>query len=143
MKQNPKSLAREFAIQFLYQSESEKIFFFSETHFSSFINNFAPPTKVQSDMKRLCKGTLDHLEQLDSMISESSKNWPLARMASTDRMILRLATFEILESITPIKVILNEAIELAKKFGTEQSGKFVNGLLDRLAENQNAEKRTL
>lgn len=81
----------------------------------------------------LVKGTLEHREQVDSLIREQADNWRLERMPAVDRNVLRLAVFEMLyETDTPKLVIVDEAIELAKKFGSEQSGRFVNGLLDGL-----------
>jgi len=70
-------------------------------------------------------------EKIDNIIEESSKNWRLSRMATVDRNIIRIATFELLsEQDIPSPVIINEAIEIAKKYGTEDSGQFVNGILD-------------
>jgi N utilization substance protein B len=81
----------------------------------------------------LVRGTVDHREEIDSMIRGQADNWRLERMPPVDRNILRLAIFEMLyESDTPKLVVVDEAIELAKKFGSEQSGRFVNGLLDGL-----------
>ncbi len=81
----------------------------------------------------LVTGTLDHREQVDALIREQADNWRLERMPPVDRNVLRLAVFEMLyETDTPKLVIVDEAIELAKKFGSEQSGRFVNGLLDGL-----------
>lgn len=83
--------------------------------------------------KGLVRGTLDHREQVDALIREQADNWRLERMPAVDRNVLRLAVFEMLyETDTPKLVIVDEAIELAKKFGSEQSGRFVNGLLDGL-----------
>ena len=127
---NPNSDAREFAVQFLYQSETEKLFYFSGSHFSAFCENFNIPLKIAKISEVKCRGVLDNLEQVDAIIVEHSKNWKLARMAATDRSVLRLATWEYLEKSAPPKVIINEAIDLAKKYGTEHSGAFVNGILD-------------
>ena len=81
----------------------------------------------------LVTGTIDHREQVDALIREQADNWRLERMPPVDRNVLRLAVFEMLyETDTPKLVIVDEAIELAKKFGSEQSGRFVNGLLDGL-----------
>lgn len=133
MSENPKSKAREFAVQFLYQSESEKILYFSESHFLAFVQNFQVPSELVPAMREMSRGTLEYLSEVDRQLQETSSNWKLGRMAATDRNILRLATYELLRATAPHKVILNEAIELAKKFGTAESGAFVNGLLDRLA----------
>jgi N utilization substance protein B len=81
----------------------------------------------------LVRGTLDHRERIDEMIRGQADNWRLERMPAVDRNILRLAVYEMLfETDIPKLVVVDEAIELAKKFGSEQSGRFVNGLLDGL-----------
>ena len=82
---------------------------------------------------RLVEGTASHLDELDGLIREQAENWRLERMSAVDRNVLRLAVFELLyEPDVPKLVVLDEAIELAKRFGSEQSGRFVNGLLDGL-----------
>lgn len=81
----------------------------------------------------LVQGTVDNLGQIDDLIRSQADNWRLERMPAVDRNILRLAVYEMLyETDTPKLVVVDEAIELAKKFGSEQSGRFVNGLLDGL-----------
>ena len=81
----------------------------------------------------LVQGTLDHREQIDDLIRSQADNWRLERMPPVDRNILRLAVYEMLyHRETPKLVVVDEAIELAKKFGSDQSGRFVNGLLDGL-----------
>jgi transcription antitermination protein NusB len=81
----------------------------------------------------LVRGTLDHREEIDGLIRGQADNWRLERMPPVDRNILRLAVYEMLfETDIPKLVVVDEAIELAKKFGSEQSGRFVNGLLDGL-----------
>jgi transcription antitermination factor NusB len=81
----------------------------------------------------LVRGTIDHRDEIDGMIRGQADNWRLERMPAVDRNILRLAIYEMLyERETPKLVVVDEAIELAKKFGSEQSGRFVNGLLDGL-----------
>lgn len=81
----------------------------------------------------LVEGTVEHQEEVDELIRGQADNWRLERMASVDRNILRLAVFELLhEEDVPKLVVMDEAIELAKKFGSEQSGRFVNGILDGL-----------
>jgi N utilization substance protein B len=83
--------------------------------------------------QQLVQGTIDHREEIDQLIRSQADNWRLERMPAVDRNILRLAVYEMLhERDTPKLVVLDEAIELAKKFGSEQSGRFVNGLLDGL-----------
>jgi transcription antitermination protein NusB len=81
----------------------------------------------------LVRGALDNQEKIDDLIRSQADNWRLERMPAVDRNILRLAIYEMMfEKDTPKLVVLDEAIELAKKFGSEQSGRFVNGLLDGL-----------
>ena len=131
-QQNPKTIAREFAIQFLYQSESDKIFHFSEGHFADFAKHFQIASDVAPTIREICRSTLDRISEIDTLIVSFSANWKIDRMASIDRNVLRLATSELMDKGAPPKVVMNEAIELAKKYGTNDSGKFVNGILDRI-----------
>jgi N utilization substance protein B len=81
----------------------------------------------------LVRGVIENVERVDEMIRSQADHWRLERMPAVDRNVLRLAVYEMLyEKETPKLVVLDEAIELAKKFGSEQSGRFVNGLLDGL-----------
>ena len=82
----------------------------------------------------LTQGTLDHLTPIDEVLNRLAVDWTVQRMANVDRAILRLATFEMLyrEDI-PVSVSINEAVELAKQYGTEESSRFVNGILGHLA----------
>ena len=81
----------------------------------------------------LVRGTVEHLSEVDGSITKHAEHWRIERMPAVDRNILRLAIYEMLyERDTPKLVVVDEAIELAKKFGSEQSGRFVNGLLDGL-----------
>jgi transcription antitermination protein NusB len=81
----------------------------------------------------LIRGVLERLEELDTQIKQHAKNWDLHRIAVVDRNVLRLAIFEMLhrDDIPPV-VSINEAVDIAKRFSTEESGKFVNGILDRI-----------
>ncbi len=81
----------------------------------------------------LIEGTLEHRDEADALIKKHAKNWELHRIATVDRNILRLAIYEMLhrEDIPPI-VSINEAVDIAKKFSTQDSGKFVNGILDKI-----------
>lgn len=79
----------------------------------------------------LIRGTLLHLEQIDRLIRKSASNWRLERIALTDRNLLRIAVYEMLFSDdAPDQVVINEAVEIAKRYGTEDSPSFVNGVLD-------------
>jgi N utilization substance protein B len=96
-----------------------------------------PPTaeeaSVQSFAEPLIRGTLGHLNEIDERIKKHAKNWDLHRMAVVDRNVLRLAIHEMLhrDDIPPV-VSINEAVDIAKRFSTEESGKFVNGILDKI-----------
>lgn len=79
---------------------------------------------------KLFEGAAKDADELDALIVQHAKNWRLERMAIIDRAVLRLAIFELRAGETPPKVILNEAVELAKKFSSEDAGAFVNGILD-------------
>jgi N utilization substance protein B len=80
--------------------------------------------------QELSHGVMTRLEDVDALLLRYSQEWPLARMASTDRNLLRLAVYELLyRSDIPLEVTVNEAVELAKKYGDDDSGKFVNGVL--------------
>jgi len=91
--------------------------------------------KGESDefVERIVLGVIEHCQEIDRLIEQYSENWRLDRMNLVDRNILRMATFELLyfEDIPP-KVTLNEAIDLGKRYGTEDSGSFINGILDRI-----------
>ena len=83
----------------------------------------------------LVRETSARVAELDDIIQNASKNWRLDRMSRVDRNILRLATYELRHcDNVPVKVIINEAVELAKRFGTGESAAFVNGVLDRIAQ---------
>ncbi len=85
--------------------------------------------------RQLVEGVAAHQAELDPVIAESSVNWPLERMPAMDRSILRLAAYELAHRPdVPLAVIIDEAVELAKRFSTDDSGRFVNGVLSRVAE---------
>jgi N utilization substance protein B len=77
-------------------------------------------------------GVLKHRDEMDTVISKTASNWRLERMAATDRNVLRLGMFEMTQMGTPAAVVIDEAIEIAREFGTENSPSFVNGILDKL-----------
>jgi N utilization substance protein B len=86
----------------------------------------------------LFTGVLEFRTLLDERIQAIAPHWKLFRMAATDRNVLRLGAFELIQTDTPLRVVINEALELARKFGSDQSAQFVNGVLDKLVP---AEKR--
>ena len=97
----------------------------------------APPTAEDLALRAfadgLVRGTLEHRDELDALIRKHARNWDLHRMAVVDRNLLRLAMYEMLHRMDiPPVVSINEAVDIAKKFSTEDSGKFVNGILDKV-----------
>lgn len=81
---------------------------------------------------QLLHGVLEKRDELDAILSEKAANWSLGRMAATDRNVLRLGAYELLFTDTPRPVVINECIDLARRFGSAQSAPFVNGILDRI-----------
>lgn len=125
--------AREFALQILFQLDirKEKP---TLTLFKRFWTEFEPDDEVRAFTEEIVKGTFKHLKVINTKVLASAKNWSLDRMATVDRNVLRMAAYEILYRMDiPPSVTINEAIELAKKFGTDESGAFVNGILDNVA----------
>ena len=89
--------------------------------------------KTQDFARRLAEGVLSEQGRIDPLIKKYTENWEMSRMAAIDRSILRLAAYELLHEMeTPINVIINEAVEIAKKYSTSESSKFVNGILDKI-----------
>ena len=97
-----------------------------------FVERRLQSTEVRVFATSLINGVRRNLTELDSRLEQIADNWSLLRMAATDRNILRLAVYEIVFTGTPGRVVINEAVELAKRFGSTQSSRFVNGILDRV-----------
>ncbi len=132
--------AREYALQILYQLEMNPIPV-EEMMGSFWEENEETAKDVRRFTEMLVRGSLERREEIDATILKATENWQLDRMAVIDRSILRFATYELLyvEDI-PRKVTINEAVNLAKKFSQEESGKFVNGVLDKI--NHSEKSRT-
>jgi N utilization substance protein B len=127
-----RSHAREVALQALYQEdlnpqESPKML---SRFLASNLNN----EDLRDFARQLVMGVKRNQEELDSLLEAQADNWSLKRMAATDRNVLRLGAYEIRYSSTPDRVAIDEAIELAKRFGAANSSQFVNGILDKLLE---------
>ena len=125
--------AREHALQILFQLDIKK-----EKPSAVVLRRFwaehQPDDEAKAFSEEIVKGTYKHLAEINKLIHQCAKNWSLDRMAVVDRNVLRMAIYEILYRIDiPTSVSINEAIEIAKKYGTEESGAFVNGILDRVA----------
>ena len=122
---------REIALQVLYQLEQNPGQGPDEV--SQFIRRRLREPKLCAFASALVGGVLEHQPRIDALISEVAENWRLDRMAAIDRNILRLGAYELLYcDDVPTKVAINEALELAKRYSTAQSSRFVNGILDRL-----------
>ena len=136
--QGSRRRARECALQVLYSLDLNPGWS-ADQALATFWRDFSEGPDVDAQAvgfaEQLVRGTVDHLAELDRVIQAASKNWRLERMARVDRNILRLATYELHhEPEVPAKVVINEAIEVAKRFGTAESPAFVNGLLDRISQ---------
>jgi N utilization substance protein B len=132
--------ARERALQALYQIDvaAEGI----DEALARFWKSFEPVEReVMALAESLVRGVAEHRRAIDEEIERVSSNWRLDRMAKVDRNVLRLATYELLRTDVPVKVAINEAIELGKKYGSESTGAFVNGVLDRIASGLPPERR--
>ncbi|MBR2081860.1 MAG: transcription antitermination factor NusB [Elusimicrobiaceae bacterium] len=124
--------ARECALQSLYYADSAVL---SPEDTAAYMSQFKGElSECFPFCEELVHGTTTNLPKIDELVSAYAKNWTVARMSAVDRSILRMATYEMVFSAekTPIPAIIDEAIELAKKFSTENSSKFINGLLDQL-----------
>lgn len=126
-----RSKAREIALCVLYELEvSGKGF---RELLDNYFKNYPRKEEAREFSSQLAKGVTDNLAELNSIIKKYARNWELSRMAVIDRNILRMATFELLFlGDIPPKVSINEAVELAKKFGDVDSPRFVNGILDKI-----------
>jgi N utilization substance protein B len=122
--------AREVALQILYQDDLNPEHDASDDE--RFVAGRLSAPELIEFSRSLIAGVRRNREELDHLLSQTADHWSLERMAATDRNVLRLGAYEILYSDTPGRVAINEAVELAKRFGTRQSAQFVNGILDRL-----------
>ena len=128
--------ARELALQMLFQ------FDMAGNPPDTIVATFEDLQKSKPNTRefavKIFRGTVDHLERIDEMITAQADNWRLSRMAVVDRNIIRMSIYEFLhEDDTPKLVIIDEAIEIAKKFGTQKSSQFINGILDGILKKYN------
>jgi N utilization substance protein B len=123
--------AREVTLQVLYELDVLNVDVNEAVEL--FWSNFEAPEETREFSSLLIEGTWNNREAIDTLISSCSENWSLARMSRVDKNILRMAVYELLycHDIPP-KVTLNEAIDLGKVYGSENSGAFINGILDAL-----------
>lgn len=132
-----RSRARAVALQVLYQEDVNP----RETarEIEEFIRGRLKDADLEAFCLSLILGVKRNLGELDAMLSATASNWSLGRMATTDRNLLRLGAYEIVYSDTPDRVAVDEAIELAKRFGSGQSASFINGILDKFIEENRSE----
>lgn len=134
MTVSPRHLGRQRAVQALFVLESH-----DPGHLEAVLADFwqsldePTPRAAVRFAEELVRGVVAHLSRLDEAIQRESESWRIERMARVDRNVLRLGAYELLYTDTPAKVIINEAIEVARTFGAEGSAAFVNGILDRVA----------
>jgi N utilization substance protein B len=121
--------ARELAMQALFYMDMQN--HASLQMLEHFCENFRPPKKSKSFFLKMVNGFLANSTEIDTLIGRFSKNWKINRMSGVDRNVMRIAVYELLycEDIPP-KVSINEAVDIGKKFGTEESGAFINGIMD-------------
>src|SRR5437870_3837432 len=130
VKMGPRRKSREYALQMLFQwdithdsiDQVVATFFQAQPEEAQAIADFA---------RQLVLGTVEHVEKIDELIKRHAEHWRLDRMATVDRNILRLAVEEFLhDKATPKTVVINEAIEIARRYSTQESPQFINGVLD-------------
>ncbi|MBN20913.1 MAG: transcription antitermination factor NusB [Bdellovibrionaceae bacterium] len=137
----PRRRSREVAFQYLYHQGAQPVSMgpslIEELH--SYYDHFEVPEELRSFASELIVGSLQNLEAIDSKITTLAKNWRIDRIAEVDRCLLRLSLYEIdyLDDI-PTSVTMDEAIEIAKQFGTAESPSFINGILDAASKERNS-----
>ncbi len=129
-------LSRELTLKFLYQFEFNESDF--DEQMASFEERLSCQEEVTQFMEELVGKILQHKSEIDELLQKYSEHWTLDRMTVIDRNILRLGVCELIHSRTiPPKVAINEAVEIAKKYGSEESPDFINGILDRIFKEMN------
>lgn len=132
-------LCRALALQSLYEWDFHRCEKNAVELLKRNIEEFAPDLDEKEFAEQLVAGTAEHQEDIDALITKFAPEWPLPKITTVDRNVLRLGTFELMYTHEiPSKVAINEAIELAKTFGGESSGKFVNGVLGAIFRHQAA-----
>ena len=133
-------IARECALQMLYELDVGK--HSKDEILRTFWQMNEQPQKVREFAAQLFEGAVQRLKEIDKIIQSHAKNWRLSRMAVVDRNILRISVFEFLsDSRTPETVVINEALEIAKKYSTHESAQFVNGILDSIKKELTEKRR--
>jgi len=135
--------SRELTLQYLFQGEFQ-IKSGSDLSFRSFAKHFDVPNEVVEYAEQLVSGILAQKEEIDRVIQSASAHWKLSRMSLVDVNVMRIAVFEMLMMNPSLSagVAINEAVEVAKRYGTSDSGAFVNGLLDKIAQSSAQHRRS-
>lgn len=136
MSRSVRRRGRESALQVLYQMDrgSELSDWNPESALADFFANFDHPERVQDFVRNLVSGVVGKRAEIDARIEATSTKWRLERMSLIDRNMLRLGAYELLYcKDTPRGVVINEAVEISRRFGAESSPAFVNGILDEVA----------
>ncbi len=121
--------SREFAMQALFYIDMGRND--PKEMLARFCDNFTPPSKALPFFLKLVNGVVEHRSEIDEIIERFSSNWKISRMPCVDRNIIRIAAYEMFYCPDiPATVSINEAIDIGKKFGSEESGAFINGILD-------------
>ena len=124
--------AREFALQVLYQIDVAG--YNADKAYENCLKNLCPLEGVKGFSLEIVKGVAEHKKEIDDLIKKNSEHWVLDRMAVVDKNILRMAIFELIYcDDLPYKVSIDEAIELGKRYGADDSPSFINGILDNIA----------
>ena len=134
----PRQRSRQVALQVLYacdfaDSQQADGGIDIQERFERVAQNFDLPAGARDFALKLVTGTTSELSDIDELLAANAINWKISRMAAVDRNVLRLGIYELTRTDTPVSVILDEAIQLARRFGGESSPSFVNGVLDAVA----------
>lgn len=127
-----RSRAREIALQALFQEDLNP--HNSLGNLGAFLGARLQDEDMREFSKQLVLGVKRNQDELDALLAEKAEHWSIHRMAATDRNLLRLGAFEIRYADTPDRVAIDEAVELAKRYGSANSPQFINGILDKLIE---------
>ncbi|QDU56393.1 transcription antitermination factor NusB [Aeoliella mucimassa] len=125
-----RSRAREVALQILFEDDVNPRD--TAEALTSFVQSRLKSEKMEDFCLSLILGVRRRQREIDDQLNNVAQNWTVGRMASTDRNVLRLGAYELLYTETPYRVVINEAVELAKRFGNANSAQFVNGILDKV-----------
>ncbi len=125
-----RSKAREVALQLLYQFDLNSEI--DQEYVHSTIREQLSGNSLREFALQLFEGVRESQNDLDELIVQVAENWALSRMSPTDRNTIRLGAYELTSTDTPRQIVINEAVELAKRYGAKQSPQFVNGILDKL-----------